>query len=485
MSRATVPPSLTLSRRDLLGSGLGALVAATLPFGTRAARAASPPILTAATGLAHLLGSERAATRIWGYNGASPGPVLRCSQGETLSFRLANDLDRETSVHAHGIRLPNDQDGVPGLTQLSVVPGESFDYAFSCPDAGTFWYHPHIDSAEQVGRGLKGLLVVDDADPYPEDREMAWMVDDWLVGDDLAIQGGFDDLHTAAHGGRLGTLPTVNGLFAPSLPVTRGERLRLRLANGANARILSLAIQDAPVWVIALDGHPLERPRPLSDSAVYLGPGQRMDVILDIPGDAPDTGLAVVDAFDPNVPRPLAQFLPQGPKDKSASPRPAPSALPPNPLPALALDGARSLTLSLQGGAMGSMDGADLNGERLSFQDLVGKGFVWAVNGKIYRGEDGGFGPPIDSLRLGETVRYTLRNGTNWAHPIHLHGHAFKVLRRDRPGLGLNLWLDTILLAPGESVDIAFTADNPGKWMFHCHILSHQMTGMMGYILIS
>jgi FtsP/CotA-like multicopper oxidase with cupredoxin domain len=118
------------------------------------------------------------ALKVWSYNGQVPGPVLRVRLGEEVVVRLKNDLPQPTTIHWHGVRVPNAMDGVPGITQAPVPPGGTFTYRFVPKDAGTFWFHPHVRGAEQVERGLYGVLIVDDAKTLPYSRDEVWVLDD-------------------------------------------------------------------------------------------------------------------------------------------------------------------------------------------------------------------------------------------------------------------------------------------------------------------
>ncbi len=135
-------------------------------------------------GRANLAGPEGPWTSIWGYDGTVPGPILRIQQGRPVRIAVENGLDEDTTVHWHGIRLLNAMDGVPGLTQPPIKPGESFVYEFTPPDAGTFWYHPHAGSLVQMGRGLAGPLIVEEAEPVAVDRDLLWMLQDWRLSGD-------------------------------------------------------------------------------------------------------------------------------------------------------------------------------------------------------------------------------------------------------------------------------------------------------------
>jgi FtsP/CotA-like multicopper oxidase with cupredoxin domain len=161
--------------------------------------------LRAAPSSTHLIGSSDAMTDVLAYNGAVSGPVLRLKQGEPVRMIIDNGLDQDTTVHWHGIRVPNAMDGVPGLTQPPIKAGESFVYEFTPPDAGTFWYHPHANSLQQIGRGLAGALIVEEREPVSADRDLVWVLQDWRLTDDGQIAGGFTEtgfIHTGvdAHG---------------------------------------------------------------------------------------------------------------------------------------------------------------------------------------------------------------------------------------------------------------------------------------------
>jgi len=141
----------------------------------------------------------------WSYNGHVPGPTLRVRVGDTLRVRFTNRLPQPTTIHWHGVRVPNAMDGVPGVTQRPVEPGETFVYEFAPKDAGTFWFHPHVRSSEQVERGLYGVLIVEDREPPPFSRDELWVLDDVLLGPDGQIAPEFNTRHDLAHDGRWGT----------------------------------------------------------------------------------------------------------------------------------------------------------------------------------------------------------------------------------------------------------------------------------------
>jgi len=294
-----------------------------------------------------------------------PGPEIRLRHGERLTRQLLNNLPQATSVHWHGLRIPNAMDGVPGLTQDAVDPGSSFLYDFTPPDAGTFWYHSHNRSTEQVARGLYGLLVVDEDEPPEVDRDLSVVVDDWRLTEEAALVGSFDQMRDWTHDGRIGNF--VNAVVSPSpAGLKRHERLRLRLVNTATDRVMVIGLHGMEGAIVALDGMPLTAPE-VTDHTV-LGPAQRADFIVDVTAEEGDQAIIAIHegekAFIP------AEFAVAG--SQSAVPRGAIPVLPPNPLTPLAsASGAREVPLAMEGGAMGGLREGIWKGQRMSVQDLV------------------------------------------------------------------------------------------------------------------
>ena len=228
-----------------------------------------------------MLGGTAPATAVWAYNGRVPGPMLRVRQGDTLRVQVANDLAEPTTVHWHGLRIPNAMDGVPALTQNPIAArGGTFDYAFACPDAGTFWYHPHLRGHVQVAMGLHGVLVVEEPvapDVGPRRRVGAGR----LAPDERRAGPQRLRLRVRRHArGTAGDTVTVNGVLPDRFALTAGERVRIRLVNVANARIFALRFTGHAPYVIAHDGMPCE-PYVPPQGRIVLGPGMRADIVLD------------------------------------------------------------------------------------------------------------------------------------------------------------------------------------------------------------
>ena len=458
-----------ISRRALLRAGAG-LVATTAGRQVSADTGRSYRI-TAAPGQARLTGHQRRATDVWAYDGTVPGPTLRVRQGEPVRIIVDNRLGQDTTVHWHGIRLPVAMDGVPGISQPPIRPGGTFVYEFTPPDAGTFWYHPHANSLQQLGRGLAGPLIVEEREPVAVDRELLWMVMDWRLKPDGQISAGFGNMMEAAMAGRVGNTVTLNGVVPEDEPVRAGERVRIRLVNGALARIMALRFDGHRPVVVAIDGQPCDPHEP-ADGRILLGPAMRVDVILDMQGE-PGRRYRVLDDFYDGLDYWLTHLAYDARPPVRPHPPDTPLRLPRNPLPAPDLAAAGRLELVLQGGMMGGMAG------------MMGMGrAVWAINGTSMIGDGHADMTPLATLTAGRSYVLILRNDTAWWHPMHLHGHSFRLMRRNSTAVPHDVWSDTVLLAPRDAVEVAFVADNPGDWMLHCHVTDHQTAGLMTVLRI-
>jgi len=465
-----------MSRRRVLLAGASAALAIATPWTARADGVREIRI-AATRGEASLVGGHP-QTDVLGYDGMVPGPTLRLKQGQPVRIIVENKLSQDTTVHWHGIRVPNAMDGVPGLTQPPIKPGESFAYAFTPPDAGTFWYHPHANSLEQLGRGLAGALVVEPPESYPADREILWMIGDWRLNSDAQIAGGFGNPMDAGMSGRIGNTLTINGTLPNAEPVRAGERIRLRLVNTALARIMGLRFEGHRPAVIAIDGQPCDPHEP-EGGRLLLGPAMRIDVVLDMIGE-PGRRYRVIDDFYDDLAYTLVHLAYGERPAERSTPLGEVAALAPNPLPKPDLASAERHELVLQGGMMSHMGGGMMGGM------MGGPGnATWSINGMSMTGDGQADMPPLLTLRQGRSYLFTLRNETAWWHPMHLHGHSFLVVSRSGTPNPRREWSDTVLVPPKQSVDIAFLADNPGSWMLHCHVMDHQMSGLMTVLRVA
>ncbi len=468
--REAVSGVTSLSRRQV---NLALLSAAALGLPLQRARADAVPTLTAMPGRARLAPADYPETAIWGYDGHVPGPAIRIKQGERVERRFVNRLPQASTIHWHGIRIDNAMDGVPGLTQDPVAPNADFLYDFAVPDAGTYWYHPHNRSFEQMARGLYGALIVEETEGAPDvDVDEVLLIDDWRLSDDAQIAEGFGNMHDWAHAGRIGNWITVNGSGAWSQPTKRFARLRLRLVNTANARIFSLTTSGLEGWLVALDGTPLATPEPLD--RLVLAPAQRADLIVDVTAQQDDEAFLV--SLERDGGYAIASFKVDGQAWPERRAQPAP--LPPNPVGALGdLAKAQRAELRMEGGAMGGLQHAMLGGKLTDMREMAAAGKVWAFNGMADLAAT-----PLLTARAGETVRIKLTNDTAWPHAMHVHGHHF---RKVEPDGGLSPLRDTVLMDRGEVAEIAFVADNPGNWLLHCHMLEHSAGGMMTWLRVA
>ena len=432
--------------------------------------------------LQQLLPRPARPTPLWTLHNDWPPPLVRVQRGQRLRATLINELPGETehtSLHWHGIRLPNAMDGVPYLTQPPVLPGERFTYEFTPPDAGTFFFHPHCNTVEQLGRGLAGVLLVTGDATRPFDADRVCMVKDWRLDED----GGWLPFSTdrgAGRAGTFGTVTSVNGAVAPqrqTLPA--GGDVRLRVLNVDVTRILEIGVAGARAWVIAVDGNPVG---PLPLESWRLGPAQRLDLALQAPAK-PGQSIKLLNYFAAE-PVLLADFTAQGPALERPLFRPAPLRPAAIPKPDLG----RAETLRFDFGASSIASPIELpDGTLLPPADVLclsDKTF-WAINKRTWP-EDGHqtLPPPLATLQLGKSYVFELVNRTPHMHPIHIHGHTFTVLDSNKRDLPRH-HADTVLLTPKERMWVALVADNPGDWMFHCHIIEHQETGMMGIIRVA
>ncbi len=489
MSMYTAP---TLTRRAFLASAAGT-TAAMLPFSLALpATAGTREIsLRAAQGGIRIV--PPGETAAWLYNDTVPGPEIRLRQGDRLRVTVNNALAEETTIHWHGLRVPNAMDGVPHLTQAPIEAGGRFVYEFDAVDAGTFWYHPHQRSFEQVARGLYGPLIIEEREPVRVDRDVTWMLGDWRLTKSGELSKDFGNRHDIHHSGRVGNTVTINGRVPDGFAVRKGERIRLRLINAANARIFSLDFAGHEPIVIALDGQPVT-PHAPEKGLIVLGPAMRVDLIIDMTGNAGSRS-SVMDRFYEGLEYRLVELVYDGTPLRERAPD-WPLALPANPLLEPDLKAASRNEVVFTGGMMGEMVAQDMGesmgpgtqGDRNSMMGgmmrMMHSNTAWFING-VAADEASHDMAPMLTLEKGKSHVIAMTNATAWHHPIHLHGHSFRVGSRNGQPTHNREWQDTVLISPREKVEIAFVADNPGDWMFHCHVLEHQAGGMMAVFRVA
>lgn len=399
---------------------------------------------------------EGVKTKIWSYNNSIPGPEIRIQLGDSVKLHFINNLPQPSTIHFHGIRVPNAMDGVPGVTQDPVQPGETFTYEFTPKDAGTFWFHPHVNSSEQMEKGLYGTFIVEDTETKEYSKDVTWVIDDWRLGEDYQVYPYFNTPHDLMHDGRWGNVITVNGLRDERLSVQPGERILLRLVNTSNARVYRLNFGELEANAIAIDGMYVKRV--VNANGFELAPGNRIDVDITIPESGRGKVLSITDTFTNSI-NTLGQIIIEG--NTVASPRfPYPvNANIPDWGDADSVSVDKEYVLDARRSSSGGMG-------------MMG-GIEWTINGKAFPEYD-----PYE-LRFGEFNKIRFINNSSRLHPMHLHGQFFKVLSRNGKPAHEDFFRDTVLIHPKESVEIGVVPLDKGEWANHCHILEHAEAGMM------
>ncbi len=403
------------------------------------------------------------------FNGDIPAPVIRAKQGQPVRIEFTNKLDEPTTIHWHGLRIPIEMDGVPFLSQKPVMPGETFVYEFTPPDAGTFWYHPHMNSVVQLGKGLVGALIVEEAIKPDFDIDEVLILKHWH----LDKQGQWKALTRPRYAARMGTpgeWGTANGINNPTLSYRAGSRVRLRLANVDNTMTYNLRLKGVVAQVVAIDGNPVAEPFVFEQHKI--GPGMRLDLGFIMPETKPDRDGVVLEYLRGKFGFPLASFTASSEPSLKARPIPRVAM---NPVPVPDLQTAETIPFAFEWeGAISPV------GEDGKTHDTF-----WLINRRPWQGMGPGNIPdPVADLELGKSYIFDLKNNTQYHHPIHLHGHTFLVLEMDGKPVK-PFYTDTVLLGKNGRAKAAFVADNPGSWMYHCHVIEHMKTGLMGYVRVS
>lgn len=462
-------PAGDVSRRVLLGAAALSLLPSAA--GAQAAPSPSPVtlpeprILVAGPGKARLRPDPAPETASWCFDGKAQPPVLRIRHGEALRLKVENKTEKPLSLHWHGVRNRNAMDGVGGVTQAPIAPGDAFTYDFTPPDAGTFLIRPLVvgGSSELSGRGLAGLLVVEEKTTPPIDRDIPILMQDWRL-DEAAALLPFGQPAFAAASGRLGNLVTVNGRPVPEAIEARpNARLRLRLANGCNARATRIRFDGLKVYVVAVDGQPTDTFEPLR-ATLPFGPGTRYDLLVDMPTAA--VSGAITALIGEGVA--LATITTKGEAVTGTRPPIGPVGVN-TLLPAeVKLQNAVRRDITITGGAR--IDKAKPEAEPVYGGDTTR---IWAVNGASGTAGQA----PIFTVKRGQVVVLAIKNETAFTQGLHLHGHAFRLLHNLDDGWE-PYWLDTFQLPEGRTARIAFLADNPGRWLIGSAVLERFDTGL-------
>ena len=419
---------------------------------------------------------------VYTFNGSVPGAQIRIKQGDRVKIHVKNELLEPITIHWHGYPVPFSQDGVPGITMDAILPGESHTYEFTATIPGTYWYHSHQEGSRQVDMGLYGTLVVEPKKKENIDRDYTLVLDEWTkqsmnsrtetsrnnqshVGHHNSSHGGHTHSGSIEHDMSMYDLFTINGKSGNSiepLTVKKGEKIRLRIVN-AGYMSHALHLHGHDFKVVATDGQPINSPPLVKDQLLKIAPGERYDIEF----MANNPGEWWLEAHGDNeaIEGMKIKIKYEDTRD-SRDQSDAHVFLPVLDITQYGKTKASSFTLDQQFDVEYTMDlGTSMNK----------KGLIYTINGKTY--------PDIDpiAVKKGDSVKVRFVNHSpKDAHPMHLHGHFFQILSKNgKPVVGAPLIKDTINILPGEEYIVAFKADNPGYWMFHCHDLHHASAGMV------
>ncbi|MFZ5986446.1 MAG: multicopper oxidase family protein [Bacillota bacterium] len=432
----------------------------------------------------NLLIKDGLSLPVWTYNGTVPGQEIRVTQGDFVQVELRNELKDPVTIHWHGYPLISAMDGVPGINQDSVMPGETFTYEFSADIPGTYWYHSHQEGAKQVDKGLYGALIVEPKEKLKADKDITLILDEWMEVpmDDM---DSMSDMDTGGHGSMKAdsedlemaeeemmaesyNIYTANGksgkLIRP-LEVKKGDMVRLRFIN-AGYRSHGIHIPGQEFKVVSTDGQDIPGAQAIKDQIVMVAPGERYDIEFKVTSD----DNFYIDAHDNNKYNDQLK------------------------IPVKVIDGSgkdkvkvledKLMTFNLTSyGTPGK--GSFSPGQKYDVDYSVELN-TSTDNGELkYTINNRTFDklPPL-SIKAGDTVKLTFANKSSVDHPMHLHGHFFQILSRNgEPVTGAPVMKDTLMIRPGEKYVVAFKADNPGNWIQHCHELHHAAAGMMQRII--
>jgi len=417
---------------------------------------------------------------------------FEASAGSAFRVRLQNRLNGPTLVHWHGLTPPSNQDGVPDLSQPPIAAGAAYDYDFPLKRSGTFWMHSHLDLQQQLL--MAPLIVTEPADRSTDEQPVLMMLYDFSfhppeeilaglrkgnmagMGRGMTMgQGGMSGMQSmsgmSGKGAMTGMMQDINDIEYDAyiandrtladpevVRVEPGGRIRLRIINGAAATNFHIDLGKLSGELIAVDGNSIQ---PVTGSRFELATAQRADIRLQLPRGA---GAYPILA------------LREGARERTGIVLATKGAT----VARIAAEEAKAtppLGLALERRLTAAEPLAPRKPDRVHRMELGGDmmRYVWTINGKVY-----GEGDPF-LVKEGERVELALQNATMMSHPIHLHGHRFQVVEIDGKRLA-GAVRDTVIVPPGARVTVAFDADNPGRWAFHCHNLYHMESGMMAEV---
>ena len=387
----------------------------------------------------------------YSYNGQVPGPIIEAKQGVPIEIKFTNSLPEPTLIHWHGLRIPAAMDGTQA-TQRPVAPGETFTYQFTPPDAGTFWYHPHMNETQQLEKGLYGAFIVRGTGEPIVDREQILIFDD--VDADkrgrLSKFGGWRERHD----GREGDIRLINGKAEPELTIAAGQIERWRIINASSARYIRLSIEGSPFRIIGTDGGLIETPVEVTE--VLLPAADRVEVLV---GPFAEGQVLAIESLKYGRMTVKRRNTERFGTLKVGRPRPSIANVQSrlriiDPLADATATPNRTVTFQVRPSL-------------LRFADFF-------VNDEKHHHDK--------PVKVGELQVWDVVNESRMDHPFHLHGFFFQVLSINGKAPAFRSWEDVVNLPPKSTVRIAWIPeDRPGSWMYHCHILEHHEAGMMGH----
>jgi FtsP/CotA-like multicopper oxidase with cupredoxin domain len=398
----------------------------------------------------------------WTYNGSLPGPLIKTRVGDRLIVHFRNELEEPTTVHWHGVRVPIEMDGVPGVSQPAVNKGESFTYDIVVRDAGLYWYHPHVMSAAQVGYGLFGALLVEDPDDGVGVEDQVTIVLSDIGFDAKGVLEPADSGGSAGMVfGREGDYVLANGRRRPTLRARPGAPQRWRIVNAAKSRFFYLDLDGQLFTTIGADGGLHEKP--VTSDIVLVTPGERVDVIVTPKGKAgtPLTLRAMLynRGYGSVEYRAVEEVLTiEFTKEAPITAKPV------------------TVTRAIE---PASIEGATPLDVLLTLPPMKNNKSEFQVNGVPF------WKAKAYTAKLGEKQLWIVKNDSDWDHPFHLHGFFFQVIDEKGEPVRPLAWKDTVNVPMKTTVRILVSFDErPGEWMFHCHILDHADGGLMGTVVV-
>ena len=390
-------------------------------------------------------------TRAWGFNGRIPGPTLEARVGDVLEVRFLNRLPEPTTIHWHGLQIPPAMDGTD-MVQRPIAPGSTFTYRFRLPDAGTFWYHPHSNEVVQLERGLYGAIVVRGPNEPQLDAERVLVLDD--VALDRKGQIKPPGWVIEQHDGRQGNTRLVNGRKEPELTIAAGQVERWRIVNAASARYVRLSIGERPFTIIGTDGGLIDAP--VTANEVLLTPADRVELAV---GPFAEGESLRIETLAYN-----RMTVARSRREQFATLRVGPAATSRAMIPPTL----RHIEPLVTGQATPTRE------VHLGVKPSLRHGVDFVINKEPHHRDR--------PVKVGELQVWDVINDTLMDHPFHLHGFFFQVVDVNGEPPAFLSWEDTVNVPPKGRVRIAFLPDDrPGEWMYHCHILEHHASGMMGH----